>query len=70
MVEQSYAEEPPQGECAEDSAVTARDRSAFAIFTSLEHADEFSGFMRLRKLFVFYYVRPPVLESTRFSSGS
>lgn len=26
-------------------------------------------FMRLRKLFVFGYVRPPTLESTRFSSG-
>ena len=33
MVKQSYVEEP-QGECAEDSVVTARDRSAFVIFTS------------------------------------
>jgi len=39
MVEQSYTEEP-RGECAEDSAVTARDRSAFAIFTGLEHVDK------------------------------
>ena len=39
MVEQLYAEEP-RGECAEDSVVTARDRSAFMIFTSLEHDDE------------------------------
>ena len=42
MVEQSYAEEP-RGECAEDSAVTARDRSAFVIFTGLEHANELFG---------------------------
>ena len=42
MVEQSYMEEP-RGECAEDSAVTARDRSAFEIFTGLEHADELFG---------------------------
>ena len=39
MVEQSYAAEP-QGECAKDSAVTARDHSAFAIFTGLEHSEE------------------------------
>ena len=42
MVEQLYAEEP-RGECAEDSAVTARDRSAFVIFTGFEHVDEFFG---------------------------
>ena len=42
MVEQSYAEEP-RGECAEDSVITTRDRSEFAIFTSLEHADKFFG---------------------------
>ena len=42
MVEQSYAEEP-RGECAEDSAITARDRSAFVIFTDLEHADKLFG---------------------------
>ena len=42
MVEQSYVEEL-RGECAEDSVVTARDHSAFAIFTSLEHADELFG---------------------------
>ena len=30
-------------ECAEDSAVTARDCNAFAIFTGLEHAEEFFG---------------------------
>ena len=39
MVEQSYVEEP-RGECAEDSAIIARDRSAFVIFTGLEHVDE------------------------------
>ena len=39
MVEQSYVEEP-RGECEEDSVVTARDCSAFAIFTGLEHVDE------------------------------
>ncbi len=32
--------EEPQGECTEDSVVTTRDHSAFAIFTGLEHADE------------------------------
>ena len=42
MVEQLYAEEP-QGECAEDSAVSTRDHSSFVIFTSLEHVDEFFG---------------------------
>ena len=42
MVEQLYAEEP-QGECLEDSAITPRDRSAFAIFTGLEHADKLFG---------------------------
>ena len=42
MVEQSYMEEP-RGKCAEDSSVTARDRSAFVIFTGLEHADELFG---------------------------
>jgi len=42
MVEQSYAKEP-RGECEEDSAIIARDHSAFAIFTSLEHADELFG---------------------------
>ena len=41
MVEQSYVEEP-RGECAEDSAVTVGDRSAFAIFNGLEHVNEFS----------------------------
>ena len=30
-------------ECAEDSVVTAMDRSAFAIFTGLEHANELFG---------------------------
>ena len=42
MVEQSYAEESRR-ECVKDSVVTARDCSAFAIFTGLEHADELFG---------------------------
>ena len=42
MVEQSYVEEP-RGECVEYSAVTARDRNAFAIFIGLEHVDELLG---------------------------
>lgn len=48
MVEQSYAEEP-RGECAEDSAVTAKDRSVFAIFTVWNMLTNCSGFMRLFK---------------------
>jgi len=42
MVEQLYTEEP-RGEYAEDSAVTATNCSAFAIFTGLKHADELFG---------------------------
>jgi len=42
MVEQLYMEKP-RGECAKDSAVTARYRSAFATFTGLEHVDNFFG---------------------------
>ena len=48
-VEQSYAEE----ECAEDSFVTARDCSAFVIFTSLERADELFGIHAASKIVHF-----------------
>ena len=52
IVEHSYVEEP-RGECVEDSAVTTRDLSAFAIFTNLEHADELFGIHVASKIIRF-----------------